>query len=338
MGETCGYCMRVKTGRSDWHGPRPTRRHLLLGALLLPGLAACSAGSSSLASPTGTSAGRTPPSSGGPSPNTPSAPSQAATPSSSTGGVLNIVAHQDDDLLFLSPALLLSLRSGAPVRTMYLTAGDDGRPTPYWRGRESGIRAAYATMLGAANVWHPAPPTAPAPVRVLAAAPQVSLQFLRLPDGGPGHGFPLHQNQSLPQLWRGQQAVIHAVDGSARYTRASLIQALVTVMDEIQPNIVRTQDFHGRFNDGDHNDHHAAAFLTQAASRLARHPHWLEAYQDYSISARPDDVPGAQLRGKERAFDAYAAHDRLVCTKHVPSCAFSQWQPRQYRESRTWSA
>jgi LmbE family N-acetylglucosaminyl deacetylase len=54
------------------------------------------------------------------------------------GGVLNVVAHPDDDLLFLSPALLVSLSSGAPVHTVFLTAGDDGRAEMYWHQRERG--------------------------------------------------------------------------------------------------------------------------------------------------------------------------------------------------------
>jgi LmbE family N-acetylglucosaminyl deacetylase len=255
-----------------------------------------------------------------------------------SGGVLNIVAHPDDDLLFLSPALLTSLRAGMAVRTVFLTAGDDGRAQPYWKGREAGIRAAYSRMAGVEDVWHSAPTPEPAQLSVLTGAPQVSLQFFRLPDGGPGRGFPRYAYQSLPQLWRGQRPSIQAVDGSVRYTRAALIDTLVGVIEHASAHTIRTQDFHGRFGDGDHNDHHAAAFLTRAASTRTRSPHWLESYQDYSISGRPADVVGKQLRDKESAFAAYAAHDRLVCTGGTSPCghSFISWQRRQYRESRQW--
>jgi LmbE family N-acetylglucosaminyl deacetylase len=67
--------------------------------------------------------------------------------------VLNVVAHPDDDLLFLSPDLLDALRSGDDVRTVYLTAGDAGRAQEYWRGRTLGVGAAYATLLGVPDAW-----------------------------------------------------------------------------------------------------------------------------------------------------------------------------------------
>ena len=39
---------------------------------------------------------------------------------------LNIVAHEDDDLLFTNPDELTSIRAGFPVRTVFITAGDAG--------------------------------------------------------------------------------------------------------------------------------------------------------------------------------------------------------------------
>src|SRR5450755_2046678 len=38
-----------------------------------------------------------------------------------TGPTLTIVAHEDDDLIFISPALLHAIQAGATVRTVYLT-------------------------------------------------------------------------------------------------------------------------------------------------------------------------------------------------------------------------
>ena len=51
-----------------------------------------------------------------------------ATPASPQGPTLAIVAHEDDDLLFITPGVLRAIRSGSAVRTVYLTAGDDGLP------------------------------------------------------------------------------------------------------------------------------------------------------------------------------------------------------------------
>src|SRR5690349_15785295 len=63
-----------------------------------------------------------------------------------TKRVLDIVAHHDDDLLFLSPDSIKDLQAGACVRTLFLVASDyhaDDREG-YLKGREAGIRSAYA--------------------------------------------------------------------------------------------------------------------------------------------------------------------------------------------------
>jgi LmbE family N-acetylglucosaminyl deacetylase len=260
----------------------------------------------------------------------------AAGPGSRSSGLLNVVAHPDDDLLFLSPALLVSLASGTPVRTVFLTAGDDGRAAWYWSQREVGIRAAYACMAGVADSWvQVSPDGAPFTVR-LAHAPAVRLSFLRLPDGGYGNGFRRYGHQSLPRLWLGEQPRITAVDGSASYRRSDLVDTILKIMKADRPATVRTQDFLGTFGDGDHNDHHAAAYVTRAASDRFGVTHRLEPYQDYPVSRRPANVTGSLLRAKTAAFIAYAAHDRAVCVPGRRSCtrrAYPSWVRRQYRLS-----
>ena len=63
---------------------------------------------------------------------------------------LRIVAHQDDELLFMNPDLLESLHAGHCVRTVYLTAGDAGKGVAYASTRDAGMRAVYAEMAGRA--------------------------------------------------------------------------------------------------------------------------------------------------------------------------------------------
>jgi LmbE family N-acetylglucosaminyl deacetylase len=250
--------------------------------------------------------------------------------------VLNVVAHPDDDLLFLSPDLLNSVRSGAAVRTAYLTAGDDGRPEAYWRGRERGIRAAYARMAGVSDAWHEVGSGLPALTAVaLDAAPKVCLMFFRLPDGGHGHGFARHGHSSLPQLWLGEQGAINAVDGSAHYTRATLVDALAALVRRLRPQQVRTQDFHGHFGDSDHRDHHAVAFLARAASAAVAGEvrHELLSYQDYATSGRPQNVADAALAAKMSTFGDYAAEDSQVCMRG-PARGFGSWLRREYLLSR----
>jgi GlcNAc-PI de-N-acetylase len=120
--------------------------------------------------------------------------SAATRPSLATGGpTMTIVAHQDDDLLFTNPGVLHAIQSGSAVRTVYLTAGDDGMATSYWLTREDGPKAAYALMAGTANSWTQSDagvPGHPIPVFTLSGHPGISLAYLRLPDGNlNGSGF-----------------------------------------------------------------------------------------------------------------------------------------------------
>src|SRR6476469_8273274 len=81
------------------------------------------------------------------------ATSAAAIGACPAGATLNVVAHEDDDILFQSPDLLHTVQSGRCVRTVYFTAGDNGESRTYWSGREIGVQAAYASMAGVANSW-----------------------------------------------------------------------------------------------------------------------------------------------------------------------------------------
>ena len=104
---------------------------------------------------------------------------------------MSIVAHQDDDLLFQSPALISAIRGGLCVRTVYVTAGDANDSAAYWTSRENGVKAAYAQLAGVANIWTMSDAGIaghPIPVATLDAATNISLAFMRLPDGFPMEG------------------------------------------------------------------------------------------------------------------------------------------------------
>src|ERR1700741_203578 len=60
-----------------------------------------------------------------------------------------VVAHEDDWQLFMGDVASQKLKSGAPVKFIYLTAGDDGRDSLYWRTRE---RAALRSTRVAARI------------------------------------------------------------------------------------------------------------------------------------------------------------------------------------------
>src|SRR3954463_4754618 len=79
--------------------------------------------------------------------------SPTAASAATTGCTVDVVAHPDDDLFFLNPAVVKDIKAGKCVSTVYVTSGDAGRGTTYSRTRENGVRAAYAKMAGVSNLW-----------------------------------------------------------------------------------------------------------------------------------------------------------------------------------------
>lgn len=256
---------------------------------------------------------------------TATAPATSQAPVVCTGGALQVVAHEDDDLLFLSPDLLHDVQAGRCVRTVVVTTGDAARGTAYWHGRELGSRAAYARMAGVPDEWTTSDagiPGHPAPLLTLTADPRVSLVFLRLPDGNRrGTGMQVHDHESLMRLWQGLIPTISAVDDSSTYTADTLTTALTTLVDAFRPTTVRTQDWTIPFQTGDNADHTATALFVREADRGTTTPHVLLAYGGYPMWTRMPNVGLADLRGKTAAFVAYAHHDSLMCLE--PWCADS---------------
>jgi LmbE family N-acetylglucosaminyl deacetylase len=255
-----------------------------------------------------------------------------------TGTTLNIVAHEDDDLLFLSPDLLHAVQSGHNVRTIFLTAGDGGARADYWEDREAGVKAAYAQMCGTANSWTQTDAGIaehPIPVFTLSAYLSVSLAFMRLPDGNAnGSGFPSTNHEALQKLWTGKISTINAIDGSSSYSKAALINTLTSLMSSFQPDQINTQDYIGTYGDGDHSDHHTVAYIVRAAAQQYTHPYRLTGYEDYNTSFLPANVTGADLVAKQNAFYTYAQNDILVCKCTSP--CYTQWLQRQYTVGLRW--
>lgn len=239
------------------------------------------------------------------------APTASPAAPACTGGSLQVVAHQDDDLFFMSPDLLYDLRTRTYrcLRTVFVTAGDAGNGPDYWQAREAGMEAAYAKAAVVENVWESS--TAffgghPVRVRTLAPRRSISLVFLRLPDGfRGGEGSALYGQQSLPKLLDGRIAQISAVDGSTAYSAAGLRDELVALIDATRPALIRTTDYVHPLGDGDHGDHHAVAYLTRDASRLAHVDHTILSYQGYPSQKRPRNVAGDDLVLKTDIYDTY---------------------------------
>jgi hypothetical protein len=176
----------------------------------------------------------------------------------------------------------------------------------------------------------------PLPIMALVGHPEISIAFMRLPDGWmDGAGVAVNGNESLQKLWQGSLASIHAVDGSSNYARADVISALSALLTAFHPDTIRTQDFDGQFGDGDHSDHLAVALFTREAERGYGEPHVLVGYRDYETANQAQNVSGTDLAEKRDAFLAYLAYDPAPCGS-PPDCGdnrYAAWLARQYRLS-----
>src|ERR1700712_5219642 len=102
------------------------------------------------------------------------------------GSLITVVAHLDDDLLFVNPGISDKLLAGWCVTTVHLIGGANGANFDYVKLREKGTRLAYARMAGVADDWSESTVMfAGKPVHQMALKqqPKVTLLELRMPGG-----------------------------------------------------------------------------------------------------------------------------------------------------------
>lgn len=244
---------------------------------------------------------------------------------------VTIVAHSDDDLLFINPDLQPAITSGLPVRTIVLTAdefnGVDGAMTREELAAQlrEGTRRAYASLAGvsATSNWRKETMVVAQrtlEVDTLIAKPQIQLYWLSLPDGGDD----LHTD-ALLHLWEnpgyttptivptgGPVTQVQQYDGE----RVHLV--LVGLLNLFQPTVIRVQDpVPDTRLAGDHGDHVVACAFAQLAVRTYEGPtatglSLLTRYRCYNSTDSQANVPDALLIPKKAAYDQYKALDPLT--------------------------
>jgi LmbE family N-acetylglucosaminyl deacetylase len=261
--------------------------------------------------------------------------------------IMNIVAHQDDDLLFMNPDLLHDIHDGHCVRTVYITAGDAGADQFYWLSRQQGSEDAYATMIGMGDAWLQRivklSDNSYVTIATLHGDPKVSLVFMNLPDGGLyGDGFSATHNESLAKLEAHRISSVQTVDRQSSYTTVQLAAALETLMHTYQPAEIRTQspvNINSQFPD--HSDHLAVGRIVQTAHDKYEVDQFeskvsipLYFYAGYPIHALSPNISGEDLTQKVAAFLAYAKHDNGVCHS-ASDCSnnpvYGSYLTRQYQ-------
>jgi len=238
---------------------------------------------------------------------------------------MNIVAHQDDDLLFMNPDIIHDIKAGRCVRTIYITAGDAGSGEYYWLRREQGSEAAYSQMSGASTVWVQRIVELSDNEFISIANPrgnsQISLIFMHLPDGNiKGNGFAASGHESLQSLESGSISVIHTVDHQSVYSSGQLTAALTDLMHAYQPAGIRTQANFASKQYPDHSDHMAVGRYVKSAYAQYEKEQFdnqvtipLSFYIGYPVHGMPANVSDGDLQTKEAVFLAYAKFDNSVC-------------------------
>ena len=222
-----------------------------------------------------------------------------------------VIAHQDDWQLFMGDVAARSLRSGAPATFVYLTAGDDGRDSVYWRTRE---RAALSsTRVAAGSAASASDSIGCTSVTVLehslrkCVVGSTTSFFLRLPDGKRnGAGFARHDFQSMRQLRTGKITSIAAVDGSSTYRGwkdlVATVNALIPNAADSQ-NVLNTTDPSIVVNPHDHFDHRMAGWLVEELRRQRKFE--TRYYIGYALATRADNRSTEQAQLKAVIFRAY---------------------------------
>jgi LmbE family N-acetylglucosaminyl deacetylase len=219
-----------------------------------------------------------------------------------------VVAHQDDWQLFMGDVLTQKLRSGNRAVFVYLTAGDDGRDSAYWRTRE---RAALQSTRIAAAI----------PVTDSLACSIVQIRdhsirkctvgntesyFLRLPDGKrDGNGFARYNYRSLRKLRANPNSEMSAIDASTTYRGwTDLTTTIGVIIDRDSAAVtVHTSDPNILRNPHDHFDHRMAGLLV--AELRKQHKFGAMYYVGYALATRAVNRSNDQTRAKTALLLAY---------------------------------
>ncbi|WP_222270197.1 PIG-L family deacetylase [Modestobacter marinus] len=262
--------------------------------------------------------------------------------------VLAVVAHPDDDLLFLNPDLDTGIRAGLPTTVVYVTAGQAGltgtAAADRVRDRQRGVQDAHRVSAGVGD----RPLQGEWVGRVVRVAgreveelrlrdrPAVRLVFLGLPDG------------QLAALATGATlSTVPAADGLVRapqpYDAGTTVAVLAALLHRYRPTQLHLTELSAdpRYDvPPSHPDHRAAAALAvQAVDRYRtstrdRLPHVTE-HRDYGISQLPVDLDPATREHKRRLFaDEYQPWDPAA----VDAWGWTDRAYHRHPAGTSWSA
>jgi LmbE family N-acetylglucosaminyl deacetylase len=233
-----------------------------------------------------------------------------------------VVAHEDDWQLFMGDIVARQIRAGDSATFIYLTAGDDGRDSLYWRTRENAALQSTRVAIGrdasdSAAVRCSTTTVLDHAIHQCVIANTKSY-FLRLPDGKRnGMGYASHGYQSLRKLRGRKIPAVNAVDGTATYQGWENLEA--TVSNLIGPGspdldvVVHASDPSIVANPHDHFDHRMTGLLVEDLRRTQR---WkTQYYVGYALATHAANRSSDDARQKTAIFLAYDKEMRRVNPK-----------------------
>lgn len=236
-------------------------------------------------------------------------PASARAADCSAGTLVTVVAHLDDDLLFVDPAISERLDAGWCITVVHLIGGANGANFAYVQTRERASRLAYARMAGVPDEWIETNlPIAGKLVHqmVLKAKPQVRLLEFRLPGGAVRGG-----RVPLGLLWE-QHATLSTypmnADGSVRvqYDRASLSATLKAILAEASQIYTLNPDTVPFL---EHPDHIYAARITRHVAQTLNKSVPIVYHVTYPTGDWPGNVPAAEVQRKRDIVASYFSID-----------------------------
>lgn len=233
----------------------------------------------------------------------------ATNASCANDSLVTVVAHMDDDLLFVDPAISTAARRGACVTTVFVIGGSSDSGFDYVSARERASMAAYARMAGVTSNWASSILTAGENnlKRVtLVSRPNLSLVFMRMPGGHVRTGnVPLADvfDQIKPSI---QSWSYTDVESGARntYTRENLIVTTKYLVEGFGATKVLALN-PDNIPYVEHPDHIYSARLVREALRSLSRDLPITYYDTYPTAAYPANVSPTDTQFKRDLLGTY---------------------------------
>ena len=225
------------------------------------------------------------------------------------GTLVTVVAHLDDDLLFVNPGITDKLDAGWCVKTVHLVGGANGANFSYVLTREAGAKLAYARMARVANDWIESTVNIggrPVHQMTLKQQPRVTLLEFRLPGGAVRGG-----RVPLASLWD-EGATLSTypmnVDGSGRtrFDRSALVASLREILSSATEIYTLNPDTVPFI---EHPDHIYVARMTRNVAEGLGNNLPISFHLTYVMGALPKNVSAEDTQRKRDSVASYFAVD-----------------------------